>query len=179
MAGLRDEAAPPELDEPGAVEAVDGLYRAHRLMLLRLAVFLIGDWALAEDLVQDAFVGLYRRWSQLDDPAASVSYLRVSVVHAARSAQRRQILARRHVRVTDPEAGPAADYALLLSEEHRAVIVALRRLPRRQREVLVLRYWSQLTEADIAATLGISRGAVKSSASRGLHALHKLVGELS
>jgi RNA polymerase sigma factor (sigma-70 family) len=66
--------------------------------------------------------------------------------------------------------GPA-DSAVLLGEEHRAVLGALRRLPARQREVLVLRYWHELSEAEIAAALGISSGAAKSAASRGLTAV--------
>ena len=76
-------------------------------------------------------------------------------------------------RVAEPDEGPPADLALLLDEEHRQVVEALRTLPRRQREVLVLRYWSELSEAEIATTLGISRGTVKSTAARGLAALEQ------
>jgi len=72
-------------------------------------------------------------------------------------------------------AEPGADDAVMLAEEHREVMAALRRLPRRQREVLVLRYWSELSEVQIAQTLGISAGAVKSTASRGLDALERLI----
>lgn len=159
---------------PGSTtEAVTALFVSHRLDLLRLGVFLTGDRALAEDLVQDAFAALHRRWGSLRDGGAALGYLRTSVVNGARSAQRRSVVARRHLRAAEPEATPAADSGLLLAEEHRSVLAALRTLPRRQREVLVLRYWSALSEAEIATTLGISRGTVKSSAARGLATLQR------
>ena len=156
-------------------EAVTDLYREQRLSMLRLAVFLVGDRHVAEELVQDAFAQLYRRWSALEDKAAAVGYLRTSVVNAARSVYRRRDTARRHLRVAEPDLSPEPDYALLLAEEHREVLEALHQLPRRQREVLVLRYWSELTEAEIARTLSISRGTVKSSASRALDALERVL----
>lgn len=177
MAVLSPDALPAP--EASAAEAVAALFRLHRLDMLRLAVFLTDDRGLAEDLVQDAFAGLQRRWNSVREPAAAIGYLRVSIVNAARSSRHRQGLARRHLRGVEPETTPSADYALLLNEEHQAVIHALRRLPRRQREVLVLRYWSELSEADIAATLGISRGTVKSSAARGLDALQRRLEERS
>jgi RNA polymerase sigma-70 factor (sigma-E family) len=152
-------------------EAIAGLYRSHRLSLLRLAAFLVDDRAIAEELVQDAFAALYQRWGSLTDKSAAPSYLRATVVNGARSAQRRQGIVRRHLRVAEPDALPPADFALLLAEEHREVVAALRRLPRRQCEVLVLRYWANLDEAEISQTLRISRGTVKSTASRALAAL--------
>jgi RNA polymerase sigma-70 factor (sigma-E family) len=157
----RTEAAAPRFDD---------LYQAHRLGMVRLAVLLVDDQATAEDVVQDAFVALHRRWDQLQDVNAALGYLRVSVVNTSRSVLRRRRTARLYVPPWDPH-HPAADGAVLLAEEHAEVLAALRRLPRRQREVLVLRYWSDLSEAQIAETLGISVGTVKSSASRGLAAL--------
>lgn len=163
------EAGPAEIAAQD--EAIAGLYRSHRLSLLRLAAFLVDDRAIAEELVQDAFAALYQRWGSLTDKSAAPSYLRTTVVNGARSAQRHQGIARRHLRVAEPDALPPADFALLLAEEHREVVVALRRLPRRQREVLVLRYWANLDEAGISQTLRISRGTVRSTASRALDAL--------
>ncbi len=154
-------------------EAIADLCRSHRLSLLRLAVFLVGDRAIAEELVQDAFAALHQRSGSLTDKSAAPSYLRTTVVNGARSAQRRQGIVRRYLRVAEPDASPPADFALLLAEEHREVVTALRRLPRRQREVLVLRYWANLDEAEISRTLRISRGTVKSTASRALDALEK------
>ncbi|MFJ1761443.1 SigE family RNA polymerase sigma factor [Amycolatopsis sp. NPDC088138] len=162
-------------DTLSADTAVDlaELFRAHRPGLVRLAVLLLGDRGLAEDVVQDAFVALFKRWP-LEDPDGAGGYLRVSVVNGARSAQRRAALRLRH-RKAERDDGPPADAETLLDEEHREVIAAVRQLPRRQREVLVLRYWSGLSEAEIAHTLGVSRGTVKTCASR---ALAKLEGQL-
>jgi RNA polymerase sigma-70 factor (sigma-E family) len=150
---------------------VDELYQHRRLYFVRLALLLVDDLPTAEDVVQDAFAALLRRHGErltgLDDPEA---YVRTSVVNGARSVLRR----RRTVRAYVPERelhAPPADEHVLLHLEHREVLLALRRLTRRQREVLVLRYWSGLTEAQIAETLGLSRGTVKSTASRALDAL--------
>jgi RNA polymerase sigma-70 factor (sigma-E family) len=152
-------------------ETIAGLYREYRLSLLRLASFLVDDRALAEELVQDAFAALCQRWTSLAAQSAAPAYLRSTVVNGARSARRRQGIVRRHLRAAEPAATPAADFAVLLTEEHREVVTALRHLPRRQREVLVLRYWANLDEAEIAETLGVSRGTVKSTVSRALDAL--------
>ena len=137
---------------------ITGLYAAHRLPLVRLAVLLVDDVASAEDVVQDAF--------------AALAYLRVSVVNTARSALRRRRTARAYSPPHDVTPASPEDRAVL-AEEHREVIDALHRLAPRQREVLVLRYWSNLSEAEIAQTLDISRGTVKSTASRALVALEK------
>jgi RNA polymerase sigma-70 factor (sigma-E family) len=155
--------------------ALAALYDTHRAALLRLALLLTGDLAAAEDVVQDAFLGLRGRWAAVE-PSSRGAYLRVAVVNGARSLHRRVRTARRFLRVGEPAAAPA-DVAALLADEHRQVVAALRRLPRRQREVLVLRYWSDLSEAAIAETLGIARGTVKSSAARGLRALEKQLGD--
>ncbi|MBP2320290.1 RNA polymerase sigma-70 factor (sigma-E family) [Kibdelosporangium banguiense] len=152
------------------------LYRQEWHGLLRLAVLLTGDRGQAEDLVQDAFVGLQRRFHRLTDPVGAIGYLRVSVVNGARSAQRRRIVAWRHQRAAEPDGQPPLDAELLLAEEHREVLTAVRRLPRRQQEVLILRYWANLSEAEIAATLGVSRGTVKTCASRALATLGDRLG---
>jgi RNA polymerase sigma-70 factor (sigma-E family) len=166
----------PTTADLGWNSALVGLYRSHRLPLLRLAVLLTDDAAAAEDVVQDAFLALQRRWHAVD-PAAAAGYLRTSVVNGTRTLHRRRGVARRHLQSLTADDVPGADLAVLLTEEHRQIVEALRTLPRRQREVLVLRYWSDLSEADIAAVLGIARGTVKSSASRGLAALQKHLGD--
>lgn len=163
------------LTEPGVLD-VSALYSAHRLSLVRLAILLVDDLASAEDVVQDAFVGLYRNRDRVREPLAAVRYLRTSVVNGARSALRRRRTARAHLHLAEPVAEPAADADVMLAAEHREVFQALQKLPDRQREVLLLRYWSDLSEADIADALGISRGAVKSNASRGLDKLEALLG---
>jgi RNA polymerase sigma factor (sigma-70 family) len=87
------------------------------------------------------------------------------------------MVALKHLRAGEPESGPAADAGALLADDHRAVIETLKRLPRRQREVLILRYWLDLSESEIATTLGIACGTVKSTASRALHAMEHLLEE--
>jgi len=152
------------------------LYQAHWRYLVRLAVLLVDDTASAEDVVQDAFVALHKRAGNLRDPDAALAYLRTSVVNLARSVLRRRQVARKHLRAAEPEATAPADSEVLLRDEHRAALAAVHALPRHQREVLVLRYWSGLSEREIAETLGISQGSVKSAASRGIAALHRTLG---
>ncbi|MGW5172589.1 SigE family RNA polymerase sigma factor, partial [Streptomyces nodosus] len=151
------------------------LYRTRRLDMVRLAAFLVDDLHTAEDVVQDAFAAVCRRHGErLDDLQGAHAYLHTAVVNAARSVLRRRRTARAY---TPPYQGPGApvDELLLLAEEHRQVLDALAQLTARQREVLVLRYWSDLTEAQIAETLGVSRGTVKSTASRALATLEQLL----
>lgn len=151
---------------------VEALFHTHRLHLVRLALLLVDDRETAEDVVQDAFAGLYRRWSSLQDEEKALAYLRASVVNGARSVLRRRRTIRRNPQppIDALTVEPAEDRALLAAE-HRAVLAAISRLPQRQREVIVLRYYADLSEADIAEAMGISRGAVKSHASRGMSAL--------
>jgi RNA polymerase sigma factor (sigma-70 family) len=127
----------------------------------------------AEDVVQDAFVALHRKADSLRDPDAALGYLRTSVLNLSRSVIRRRQVARKHLKVAEPEATAAADHDVLLRDEHRAALAAVRSLPARQSEVLVLRYWAGLSEREIAEALGISAGSVKSAASRGMATLQK------
>lgn len=150
------------------------LYAAHRLALVRLAVLLVDDQASAEDVVQDAFAALARRCNGLRDPSAAVGYLRVSVVNGARSMLRKRRTVRGYQPPRTIESVGPEDRAVV-AEEHREVLAAVKRLPDRQREVLVLRYWSGLSEAEIAAALGITPGTVKSTASRALDALERIL----
>jgi RNA polymerase sigma-70 factor (sigma-E family) len=159
-------------DADNADDADDAvaLYTAHRLRLVRLAVLLVDDLPTAEDVVHDAFAAFLARRSKLDDPDRAIAYLRTSVVNGARDKLRRRRTARAY---TPPHEIPrdTTTESALLAEEHREVLAAVSQLAPRQREVLVLRYWSGCSEAEIAETLGISRGAVKSTASRALDAL--------
>ena len=156
--------------ESGADAAVTDLYAAHYVRLVRLATLLQGDHAVAEEVVQDAFVALHRRWRSLRDPEKAVAYLRTSVVHGCRSVQRRRGVAARHPE-NPPELAPSAEHEAVLDAAGIAVVDALRELPRRQREALVLRYYGGLAEAEIASAMKISRGAVKSHISRGMAGL--------
>ncbi|MFE9629999.1 RNA polymerase sigma factor [Streptomyces sp. NPDC006463] len=159
-------------DQPPTVTA---LYHAHRLRMVRLAVLLVDDLPTAEDVVQDAFTALYRRHGEhITEVDNALGYLRTAVVNTSRSVLRR----RRTARAWTPPAAadvPSAEAHVVLDEAHREVLAALGRLSPRRRQVLVLRYWAELSEAEIATTLGISRGAVKSNASRALDALERIL----
>jgi RNA polymerase sigma-70 factor (sigma-E family) len=160
---------------PGAPLTLSDLYRDHRMRMVRLAILLVDDPSTAEDVVQEAFTGLHRHWSSLRDEAAAVGYLRTAVVNGSRSVLRRRRTARDYVPPHQVNARSAESLAML-SAEHQAVVDALATLPRRQREVLVLRYYGGLSEAEIADATGISRGTVKSTASRALDAVAKVMG---
>lgn len=151
-------------------EAIGELFREHYRSLLRLAALLVDDRETAEDVVQDAFVRLHGAWGRVRDPAQRPAYLRSIVCNTARSRLRRRLVAARH-RPAPPADARSAEDAALVGEERAEVLAALRALPRRQRECLVLRYYLDLSEAQIAAALGISTGSVKSHASRGVAAL--------
>lgn len=164
----------PDTDTGAALTA---LYAAHRLALLRAAVLLVGDRDTAEDLVQDAFADMCRRWPRLRDQDRAAAYLRTAVVNRSRSALRHRGVVDRHGRRQGPPATAApADVAALSGETRRAVLDALGTLPRRQREVLVLRHYLELSEAEIADALGIRPGSVKTHASRGAAALRTRLG---
>jgi RNA polymerase sigma-70 factor (sigma-E family) len=150
------------------------LYAAYQVRLVRLAVLLVDDHAGAEDIVQEAFAGLHRNWSTLRDEAAALAYLRTSVLNGSRSVLRRRRTARDYV-PPHPTNARSAESLAMLSAEHQAVVDALGTLPPRQREVLVLRYYGGMSEAEIAELTGISRGAVKSTASRGLDAVSRIM----
>jgi RNA polymerase sigma-70 factor (sigma-E family) len=159
-----------------ADQAVEELYAAHYRRLVRLSVLLVHDVETAEEVVQDSFVAMHGRWRRLRQPDLALAYLRQTVVNRSRS-----VLRRRGVRAsyTPPHVPQADDDHAVASERRAEVLDALRGLPERQREVLALRYYLDLSEADIAATLGISRGAVKSHASRGVAALRSQMEDVS
>ena len=160
-----------------ADSALEQLYAAHWRRLVRLGVLLLRDQGLAEEVVQEAFVAMHARWRSLRDPDKALAYLRQTVVNRSRSALRHRGVVERYV-ARQSGALPlaeAADGPSLDADRRTAVLDALRTLPTRQREVLALRYYLELSEAEIAETLGISRGAVKAHASRGSATLRDLL----
>lgn len=161
-----------------ADDALELLYVAHWRHLVRLSVLLVHDQGVAEEVVQDCFVAMHAHWGRLRDPDRALAYLRQSVVNRSRSHLRHLTVVRRHAAREAPlPPVSGADDTSHEGAQRTAVLDALRQLPRRQREVIALRYYLDLSEADIAETLGISRGAVKSHASRGAAALRGLLAE--
>jgi RNA polymerase sigma-70 factor (sigma-E family) len=165
-----------ETDRWTADEAVTRLFATHYRQLVRLAALLLGDAGAAEEVVQDAYVRLHQHWWRLREPDRALGYLRTSVVNGARSALRRRAVARRYAEAQPPPPDvPSAESTLIEHVDNAALLAALRRLPARQRETLVLRYYVDLSEAEIAEAMGISRGAVKSHAARGIAALRLIM----
>lgn len=155
-----------------------GVFRTYHGELTRLAAFILGDRGAGEDVVQDLFVRLHQRGLSPED-SDPLPYLRAAVVNRCRSVMRRRVLIRRHAEKDSSCPPLSAEEAALLSEDRRELLRALAALPPRRREVLVLRFYLGLSEAEIAATLGISPGTVKSTAARGLAALARALKETS
>ena len=158
-----------------AWDEVEVLYRAQREDLVRLAGLLLDEPGACEEVVQDAFIALHLHRGTID-PDKVASYLRSVVLNAARSRLRRRRVADRLGRIL-PGGSPSPEDEAIIGDRRAAVLAAVRRLPRRQQEVVVLRYWLDLSEAEIAATLGISAGSVKVHASRALAAVTRALGE--
>jgi RNA polymerase sigma-70 factor (sigma-E family) len=164
---------------PDASVGVTELYQAHAVGLIKLGVIMLGDRTAAEDVVQDAFFGLYRNWGRLSDPDNALAYARASVLNGCRAALRQRIRRERLSVVADAATTETVETIVLLGEEHRQVLAAVRRLPDRQREALVLRFYLGVSEEETARAMGISRGTVKSSTSRALAALGRMLKEES
>ena len=166
-----------DLERLGRADAVANLFVAHHRRLVGLAALLVDDRATAEDVVQEAFVNLHRHWTQLRDPGSAIAYLNRAVVNGGRDRLRRGrrgvVLLPRMVPV--PEERPSAEQDAVRHDEAERLWRAITALPYRQRQVLVLRYYLDQSEAEIAATLEVSRGSVKKHASRGLAALARSV----
>ena len=178
LLGRRGAAASgPATAASAATPAIDELYRERRLPLIRLAVLMVDDLPTAEDIVQDVFTRFYRRHgTSLGAVADPEAYLVSAVMNAARSALRRRRIARAYL-PPRPDPAPAAEDEALLGAGDREVMRALGRLTARQRQVIVLRYWSGLSEREIAATLRVTTGTVKSTAHRALTLLRTQLGE--
>jgi RNA polymerase sigma-70 factor (sigma-E family) len=171
-------SAPPQLAAgagANAEAAVTALYQASALSLIRLAYIMLGDLPSAEDVVQEAFYGLYRRWDRLKDASGAPYYVRASVLNGCRSALRRRAVRRRGL-AYQPSAA-SAEAVVLSGEEREEVIRALARLPHRQREVLVLRFYSELSDEEIARVMGIRQSTVRSAAYRALETLGRALTE--
>lgn len=180
--GVAAEAATPDQADSApraadAREVVAELYRVHALALVRFALTLVGDRPTAEDVVQEAFAGLHRSMHKLADPARSLAYLRVCVVNGCRSVHRsrRRALGRR---MQQEPLVWSAESAAMAREDSRQALQAVAALPRRAREILAMRYYLDMPDAEIAAALGVSRGTISSTASRALSTLARQLKEV-
>ena len=136
---------------------------------------MLGDQAEAQDIVQDAFLALYRRWGTLASPDAALGYLRTSVLNSCRTALKRRSRPASYTGIQ--EHLESAEALAIQTEEQRAVIAAVRRLPARQREAVVLRYYLDMTEDQAAQAMRVSRGTVKSATSRAIAAVGRMLQE--
>jgi DNA-directed RNA polymerase specialized sigma24 family protein len=156
IAAEHDTSAEHDASAEDASHAVAALYQLHYPALVRLAALLIPDLATAEAIVQDAFAAVHGRWHVQPDADAALAYLRWSVVHRSRS--------------VPPIGGPGAG----TGEPGSAVMSALRALSARQREVVVLRYFADLPDAEIASATGMSMAAVRNHAAQAMSSLQGL-----
>lgn len=157
-----------------ADRVVTEIYHGEYKSLVRLAVLLVHDVPTAEEVVQDAFEAMHTAWRRLRDSEKALSYLRQAVVNKSRSVLRHRTVVDKNAPKPAPDE-PSAEQGAMALIERSAVVAALRTLPDRQREAVVLRYYADLSEADIAATMGISRGAVKSHTARAMAALKSIL----
>ena len=171
LAGVTLEPVAKEWD---ATQAVTEIYNTHYRSLVRLAVLLVRDVATAEEVVQDSFVAMHSASRRLRDSDKALSYLRQSVVNRSRSVLRHRVVVDRNAPKPAPDM-PSAEQGALSLLERSAVIAALRTLPLRQREALVLKFYADLSEAQIAASMGISQGAVKSHTARGMASMRAVL----
>lgn len=162
-------------------ETLTALYVTEYQRLLRLAALLVDDLGSCEEIVQDAYLKVHAALlgptPRLRDEDRALAYLRQTVVNLARSSLRRRLVARKHAPRAMPDA-PSAEEGAYAQVERAAVVKALRDLPRRQREAVVLRYYGDLSEAAAAGVMGVSVGSVKAYTSRGLAALAEALEEL-
>ena len=161
-----------------ASEVVTEIYTVHYNQLVRLAVMLVHDVQTAEEVVQDSFEAMHLAWRRLRNTEKALSYLRQAIVNKSRSVLRH----RKVVEMHPPKPAPdeqSAEHAALTLIERSAVTSALRSLPVRQREAVVLRYYGDFSEADIAKAMGISRGAVKSHTARAMASLKSILEQES
>jgi RNA polymerase sigma factor (sigma-70 family) len=177
-----DTQAPGRHREPpddDAAAAVSALYDAHAVTMIRIALVMLSDRAAAEDVVQDAFFGLYRHWGKLSDRANAVTYVRSAVLNGCRDALKRQARRDRRDRASalSWQAVGSAETLALIGEDNRLILAAVRRLPGRQRETLLCRFYLEMSEEETARAMGVSRGTVKSATSRAIAALGRMLKE--
>lgn len=159
-------------------DAVDALFRRHCSDLVRLAFCLLGDRGASEEVVQDAFLALHRHWWGLRAYTSAVPYLRAAVVNGCRSRQRRMVRARALTAALRPlgTAVTSSEESAMVNDEQARIAAAVWRLPERQREVLVCRFYLEMSASQTADLLQIGPGSVSTHTQRGLASLARLMG---
>ena len=157
--------------------AVRALYEERHVELVRFATFITGDAHAAEDVSQEAFMRVYDAWDRLDDPDRALAYLRATVVNLSRGRHRHQLVVERN---QPPRlvAVPSAEDDAMGRVGRNAVLEAVSALPSRQRACVVMRHWLRMTEGEIAATLDVSIGSVRTHNKRGVQTLQRKLGDL-
>jgi RNA polymerase sigma-70 factor (sigma-E family) len=148
------------------------LYHTYAADLLEMLWVYVGDKSTAEDLVQESFIRVHRAWARLETGTAARAYLRTTAFNLARSGFRRKVVALRH-HPSPPAPSGSPEIEVILSEDQQEVATALRALPARQRQCIVLRYWGDLADHEVAAELGISVNSVKTHVRRGMAGMAK------
>ncbi len=161
-----------------AEEAVTQLYTGHYRSLVRLAVLLVRDEPTAEEVVQECFIAMHDGWHRLREEDKALSYLKQAVVNRSKSVLRHRSVVDRNAPKPAPDM-PSAEHGAMSLLERSAVITALRGLPDRQRQAVILRYYADMSEAQIADMMGISKGAVKSHTARGMSSLRAVLEQTS
>ncbi len=158
-----------------ADESIESLFRTHYPRIVYTAFALVGDWDLAEQLAQEAYLRLWRRWRWIADPQAAPSYLQRTAVNLSRETIRRRVIERRALKARSMERPSAVPDPAAVVELRRAITA----LPARKRECVVLRYLLGLSEAETAGLLDVSVGTVKSQTHKGLRQLRALLDEMT
>ena len=168
----------PAKRQPATEQAVTEIYTTYYRSLIGLAVLLVRDEPTAEEVVQECFVAMHDGWHRLREEDKALSYLKQAVVNRSKSVLRHRSVMDRNAPEPAPDM-PSAEQAAMSLLERSAVITALRGLPDRQRQALVLRYYADMTVAQIAEMMGISKGAVKSHTARGISSLRAVLEQTS
>ncbi len=174
MTPIEPDPARRAADAEPALTVLTEIYGSQYRSLVRMSAMLLGDVGTAEEVVQDSFIAVHTNWHGLRDTSKALHYLRSAVLNRSRSVLRRRAVADRHMPPPEPDM-PSAEHAALTRLERLAVISALRALPPRQREALVLRFYLDLSEEQAAAAMNISTGALKSHTSRGKAAMRTIL----
>jgi RNA polymerase sigma-70 factor (sigma-E family) len=169
-AGQGSAPAGPARQTAEADLAITAMYDTEYRSLVRMSALLLGDVGSAEEIVQDSFIAVHAAWHGLHDIDKGTHYLRRTVMNRSRSLLRHRAVVEKHMSTSEPDM-PSAEQAAITRLERTAVIAALRTLPARQREALVLKFYLGLSEAEVAAAMRISEGAVKSHTARAKAAL--------